>query len=62
MLIGVGHLVAMAESVQKQTADTYHQWKFEMRMLLMGKNLWEIVDGSETVHNLTTHGKVLKFK
>lgn len=33
-----------------------------MKMLLMGKNLWEIVDGSETVNGLTTHGEVLKFK
>ena len=52
----------MAETIQKLTADTYHQWKFEMRMMLIGKNLWDIVVGTETVHELSTHGEIMKFR
>ena len=33
--------------VEKLTADNYINWKFQMQMLLIGKNLWEIVEGTE---------------
>ena len=29
------------------TADTYHSWKFNMEMSLIGKDLWGIVEGTE---------------
>ena len=35
--------------VEKLTADTYFSWKFNMHMYLMGKDLWEIVSGTETL-------------
>ena len=52
----------MAETIQKLTAETYHEWKFEMKMMLIGKNLWDIVVGTETVHELSTHGEIMKFR
>ena len=35
--------------VEKLTADTYFSWKFNMHMYLMGKDLWEIVSGTEVL-------------
>ena len=35
--------------VEKLTADNYHHWKFQMKMCLIGKDLWEIVTGTETL-------------
>lgn len=32
----------------KLGCDNYHSWKFSMKMYLVGKDLWEIVDGTET--------------
>ena len=32
---------------EKLTADNYHTWKFNMKMFLIGKDLWDIVNGSE---------------
>ena len=33
---------------EKLGNENYHSWKFSMKMYLVGKDLWEIVDGSET--------------
>ena len=35
--------------VEKLNRDNYHHWKFQMKMCLTGKNLWEIVTGAETM-------------
>ena len=35
--------------VEKLTGDTYHTWKFQTKMQLVGKNLWEIVSGDEVL-------------
>ena len=35
--------------VEKLTGDNYHTWKFQMKMQLIGKNLWEIVTGDEVL-------------
>ena len=35
--------------VEKLTGDNYHHWKFQMKMCLIGKDLWEIVTGAETL-------------
>ena len=35
----------------KLNVDNYHDWEFSMRMFLIGKNLWEIVQGTETLPN-----------
>ena len=34
---------------EKLTAENYHSWKFNMKMLLIGMDCWEIVEGSETL-------------
>jgi hypothetical protein len=33
--------------VEKLTSENYHNWKFDMKMLLVGKDLWDIVTGDE---------------
>ena len=33
--------------VEKLTAENFHNWKFDMKMLLVGKDLWDIVTGEE---------------
>ena len=40
--------------VEKLTAENYHGWKFNMNMYLIGKDLWEIVTGTETVSDDAT--------
>ena len=35
--------------VDKLTYDNYPHWKFNMKMCLVGRDLWEIVDGTETL-------------
>ena len=35
--------------VEKLTGDNYHHWKFQMKMCLIGKDLWEIVTGADTL-------------
>ena len=35
--------------VERLTAETYHSWKFNMRMFLVGKDVWEIVEGTEVL-------------
>ena len=33
--------------VEKLTSDNYHNWKFDMKMVLVGRDLWDIVTGDE---------------
>jgi hypothetical protein len=35
--------------VQKLTTDNHYEWKFNMKMVLIGKDLWEIVEGTEVM-------------
>ena len=35
--------------VEKLTANNYHSWKFNMKMCLIGKDLWDLVQGNEEV-------------
>ena len=37
--------------LEKLSSDNYYNWKFDMRMLLIGKDLWDIVSGAEVVAN-----------
>ena len=48
--------------VDKLTADNYHSWKFNMKMFLIGKDLWEIVNGTETLDENANEGERRKFK
>jgi len=36
--------------VDKLTGNNYHTWKFQMKMCLIGKDLWGIVTGDETLN------------
>lgn len=47
---------------EKLTAENYHTWKFNMKMLLIGKDLWEIVNGSEVLQEDATAEEKRKFK
>ena len=31
----------------KLNGDNFHSWKFNMKMFLIGKDLWDIVSGDE---------------
>ena len=46
----------------KLTAENYHNWKFNMKMFLIGKDLWEIVQGTETLGENATAEEQRKFK
>ena len=48
--------------VEKLTANNYYNWKFNMKMCLIGKDLWEIVTGAETLPLGTSQEKRQKFK
>ena len=46
----------------KLGCDNYHSWKFSMKMYLVGKDLWEIVDGTETQPPVENDDERKKFK
>ena len=48
--------------VEKLTSETYHSWKFNMKMYLIGKDLWEIVCGNETLEDNTSPADQRKFQ
>ena len=35
--------------MEKLNTENYHSWKFSMKMFLIGKDLWEIVQGTEVL-------------
>ena len=47
--------------VDTLTADNYHSWKFNMKMLLIGKDLWDIANGTETLDKNANEGERRKF-
>ena len=48
--------------VEKLTADNYHNWKFNMKMYLVGKDLWDIVQGEETLGENAEEEERRKFR
>ena len=48
--------------MEKLTGDNYHSWKFNMKMYLIGKDLWEIVQGVETTSEEASQEEIRKFK
>ena len=40
---------AMLFRMEKLTIDNYHSWKYTMKLYLIGKGLWTIVSGEETL-------------
>ena len=45
-----------------QGSEDYFAWKFSMRMWLLGRDLWEIVEGSETMEEYGTDLERRKFR
>ena len=58
--------MAVAEDIgfkiEKLTAENYHNWKFQMKMYLIGKDLWEIVTGTEVLDEDASAEEQRKFK
>jgi len=55
--------IASGFKVEKLMAENYHSWTFSMTMLLLGKDLWDIVNGTETLSesaNATERSKLKK--
>ena len=48
--------------VEKLTAENYNTWKFNMKMYLIGKGLWDIVKGTETLSETASAKETRKFK
>ena len=49
--------------VDKLTYDNYPHWKFNMKMYLVGRDLWDIVEGTETLaEEETDNDRRRKFK
>ena len=63
-------VVAMASSTdrdvefkfEKLTTENYHTWKFNMKMFLIGKDLWDVVQGTETIGENATVEERRKFQ
>ena len=52
----------MGFKVGKLSGENYHSWKFQMKMYLIGKDLWEIVSGTETLSAEATAAEQSKFR
>ena len=48
--------------VEKLSADNYHTWKFDMKMLLMRNDVWEIVTGDEVLDENASVKEKVNFK
>ena len=42
-------MMSLARDFEKLTSANYHNWKFDMRMVLIGKDLWDIVSGDDVL-------------
>ena len=47
---------------QKLNADNYYAWKFNIRMYLVGRDLWEIVEGTEVLQEGADAESTRKFR
>ena len=47
---------------EKLTAENYHTWKFNMKMFLIGKDLWDIVNGADVLEEDATAEEKRKFR
>ena len=52
----------LTSKIEKLTADNYHSWKFNMKMYLIVKDLWETVAGAEVIGNGLPDAEKQKFK
>ena len=49
-------------NVNKLTSENYHSWKFQVKLLLLGKDLWDIVTGKEVLKTDPTEEEKEKFR
>ena len=47
---------------EKLTGDNYYNWKFDMRMMLIGKDIWDIVTGDEVLQENASNKERLSYK
>eukprot|EP00795_Rhopilema_esculentum_P016775 gene16775-8236_t len=48
--------------VEKLNGENYHSWKFQMKMYLIGKDLWELVTGEETLNAAANPEQQRRFR
>ena len=48
--------------VDKVTGDNYHSWNFNMKILLIEKDLWQIVTETETLDENANEVERRKFR
>ena len=48
--------------IEKLTSENYHSWKFQIKMYLIGKDLWDIVRGTEVLKVNPTADERSKFR
>ena len=48
--------------IEKFTAENYHSWKFGIKMSLIGKDFWEIIQGTESLAEDASAEEQRKFK
>ena len=51
-----------ASKVEKLNGENYHSWKYQMKMYLIGKDLWDITTGTEILEDDATAEEQRKFK
>ena len=49
-------------AVEKLTASTYGHWKFEMKVYLVSRDLWDIVEGTEKLKDNATEKVKKEFR
>ena len=48
--------------VEKLTSENFYNWKFDIKMLLVGKDLWDIVSGDEVLAGDATEAEKNTFR
>ena len=48
--------------LEKLTVENYHGWKFSVKMYLIGKDLWDIVQGTEVLAEDANEDDKKKFR
>ena len=51
-----------AFKIEKLSGDDFHSWKFQMKMYLIGKDLWDIITGDETLNAQASAQEQRKFR
>lgn len=58
--------MAVAEDIrfriEKSTGENYHNWKFQTKMHLIGRDLWDIVTGTEVLDENASADDYRKFR